>query len=175
MKSMNNIKKVLFVLFFSFIFTACGYKPLYHYAKKEINGKIFVNLFIDLKDPQNGVIIKDTMNKLLIQKLKSKLVYDEALANTIMNLKINSVDMNELQYDKSGYIKLYRTIVNIKVNYFNKETKKRNSFLVDGEYNFSIDDGTSITDSKRFEAIKKASNNALDEVLSKLAVLSFQK
>ncbi len=170
-----NIRNVVLFLFLSLVFVSCGYKPLSTYAKKEINGKVFVNLFVDLQDPQNAVIVKDSVNRLLVQKLKNKLVYKKDLADTIVNLRINSVSMKELLYDKSGYIKLYRAFVKIKVKYLNKDTKKSNSFLVDGEYDFSIDDGVTITDAKRFEAIREASDEALDEMLSKIAILSFEK
>ena len=179
MKSMNIFRKVLFVLFAftltSVIFTGCGYKPSSHYAKKELSGKVFVKLFVDLKDPRNAVLIKDSINQLIVQKLESKLVYDESLADTVMNIKINSVKMKELQYDKEGYNKLYRALVNLGVSYVRKADNKRASFTVDGEHNFSIDDGTSITDTKRFEAIKNASDDALNEVLSQIAVQSFKK
>lgn len=179
MKSMNVFRRVLFVLFTfafaGFVLNGCGYKPSSYYAKKELAGKVFVKLFIDLKDPRNAVLVKDTVDKLLIQKLDSKLVYDESLADTIMNLKIDSVDMNVLQYDKDGYNKVYRAVVKIKVDYLKKLTNKRNSFTVDGEHNFSVDDGTTISDTKRFEAIRNASDDALDEILSKIAVQSFKK
>ncbi|MAD42034.1 MAG: hypothetical protein CL623_06540 [Arcobacter sp.] len=179
MKSTNNIKKVLLVLFtLSFCFftlTGCGYKPTTHYAKKELSGKVFVKLFVDLKDPQNSVLIKDAMNQLLVHKLDSKLVYDEALADTIMNIKINSVSMTALQYDADGYNNLYRATVNINVKYNKKIEKTSRNFTVSGENDFSLGSSTTITDTKRYEAIKSASDDALDEVLSKIAIQSFKK
>jgi len=179
MKSTNITRKVLLVLFTLnfcfFILSGCGYKPTSFYAKKELSGKVFVKLFIDLKDPRNAVLIKDAMNQLLIQKLDSKLVYDESLADTIMNIKINSVSMTTLQYDSSGYNNLYRAKVNINVKYNKKSEKKLRNFTVSGENNFSLASSTTITDTKRFEAIKSASDDALDEVLSKIAVASFKK
>lgn len=177
MKSMNISKKVLFVLFTLislFILSGCGYKPSAYYAKKELSGKVFVKLYIDLVDPRNAVLVKDAMNQVLIQKLDSKLVYDESLADTIMFMKIDSVKMSELQYDKDGYNKVYRALVSISVKYTKKETGTTKSFIVSGENNFSIDDGSTITDTKRFDAIKSASEDALEEVLSKIAVASFK-
>lgn len=177
---MNIInKKVLFVLFsfltFSILFTSCGYKPSVHYAKQELNGTVFVKLLVDLKDPKNTVLIKDSMNKLLVQKLGNRLVYDEKLADNIMFLNLNSVKMQTIQYDGIGYNKLYKAFVNIFVSYTKKDTNKKNSFSVQGENTFSIDDGSTISDAKRFLAIKNASDDALNEVLSKIAVISFQK
>ncbi len=180
MKSINIFsKKVLFVLFLSFVFssvfTGCGYKPSIHYAKKELKGKVFVKLFVDLKDPKNVVLIKDSMNQILAQKIGSKLVHDESLADTIMYLRINSVNMKTLQYDIDGYNKLYKAVVDILVNYTKKATNEKRKFTVTGEHNFSVDDGSTITDTKRFDAIKNASEDAMDEVLSKIAVYSFKK
>jgi len=179
MKSINIIKKVLFVLFTLslcfFTFSGCGYKPSTYYAKKELAGKVFVRLYIDLQDPRNAVLIKDSMNQLLIQKIGSKLVYDEKLADTIMDLRIQSVSMTTLQYDVSGYNKVYRAKVNISVKYHKKADNITKSFLVDGENDFSIGDDTTITDTKRFDAIANAADDALEEVLSKIAVASFKK
>jgi hypothetical protein len=175
---MNILKKVLFVLFtftILFSFFGCGYKPSSYYAKEEITGNVFVKVSIDLEDPQNSVIIKDSINKMLIQKLDVQLVDKESLADTVMYVKVNSVRMQALQYDKSGYNKLYRAVVTLNISYLKKSENKRESFSVGGDYDFSIDNGTSINDTQRYQAIVQAADKALEEVLSKIAVLSFKK
>ena len=175
---MNILKKVLFVLFtfiISFSFFGCSYKPSSQYAKEEIQGNVFVKVTIDLEDPQNSVLIKDSINKLLIQKLDVDIVSSESLADTIMYIDVNRVSMQELQYDDLGYNKLYRALVSINVSYSKKGEKKKKSFIVDGEHNFSVDNGTTINSNQRYDAIKKASDKALEEVLSKIAVSSFKK
>ena len=175
---MNIFKKVLFVLFtfiISFSFFGCSYKPSSQYAKEEIQGNVFVKVTIDLEDPQNSVLIKDSINKLLIQKLDVDIVSSESLADTIMYIDVNRVSMQELQYDDLGYNKLYRALVSINVSYSKKGEKKKKSFIVDGEHNFSVDNGTTINSNQRYDAIKKASDKALEEVLSKIAVASFKK
>ena len=175
---MNILKKVLFVLFtfiISFSFFGCSYKPSSQYAKEEIQGNVFVKVTIDLEDPQNSVLTKDSINKLLIQKLDVDIVSSESLADTIMYIDVNRVSMQELQYDDLGYNKLYRALVSINVSYSKKGEKKKKSFIVDGEHNFSVDNGTTINSNQRYDAIKKASDKALEEVLSKIAVGSFKK
>jgi len=179
MKSINIIKKVLFVLFTLslcfFTFSGCGYKPSAYYAKKELSGKVFIKLYVDLQDPRNVVVIKDSINQLLIQKLGSKLVDSENSADSVMELRLTSVRMTEIQYDASGYNNLYRANVNISVKYNNKTKNTMKSFTVSGENEFSIGDDTTITDMKRFDAIEDAADEALDEVLSKIAIASFKK
>ena len=174
---MNILKKVLFVLFIftiSFSFFGCNYKPSTQYAKEEISGNVFVRVSINLEDPKNSVLVKDAIIKLLIQKLDSKLVSEQSKADVIMNIAISSVSLQTLQYDSSGYNKLYKAVVVLGVNYTRKDNGVKKSFTVDGEYDFSVDNGATITETKRFDAISNASNKALDEVLSKIAVSSFR-
>ena len=168
-----RLSQLLFSCFLVLFITACGYKPSAHYAKEQLKGKIFVNLLIDLEDPRNAVLIKDAMNEIIVHRLDSKIVYDRKLADTVMDIKLNSVSMNVLQDDALGYNKLYNAVVKIFVRYDNGE--KKESFNVTGDYDFSIDSGTTITDTRRFEAIKNAANEALEEVISKIAVNSFKK
>ena len=168
-----KLSQLLLSFFLVFFMTACGYKPSSTYAKEQLKGKIFVNLIIDLQDPRNAVLIKDAMIELLVQRLDAQVVYDRTLADTIVDVKLNSVSMSSLQSDEDGYVNLYKATVNINVKYTSKE--KTESFTVTGDYDFSIDDGSDITDTKRFEAIKNASSEALEEVISKIAVSSFKK
>lgn len=175
---MNNLKKVQFVLFASIIsilISACSYKPATHYAKDEINGNVYVKVNIDLADPQNSVLIKDSVKKMLIQKLDVDLVDKESLADTIMIVDVNGVSMQSLQYDVLGYNKLYRAVVSITFTYYEKDETKKKSFVVSGEHDFSIDNGTTINSNQRYDAIRKASDKALEEVLSKIAVASYKK
>ena len=175
---MNILKKVLFVLFtftISFSFFGCGYKPSSYYAKEEFLGNVFINVLVNLEDPKNTVLVKDSINQILIQKLDSNLVTNEALADVVINLSVNTVSLQVLQYDASGYNKLYKAVISINISYFKKSENKRKSFTLEGEYDFSVDNGTTISDSQRFEAIKAASDKALEEFISKVAVSSHKK
>lgn len=174
---MNILKKVLNVLFiftFSSLFFGCSYKPATHYAKQEIQGNVFVKVTLDLEDPQNSVIIKDSIYKMLIQKLEVDIVEKESLADVVMNVTINNVGLQTLQYDELGNNKLYRAVATINFSYYEKGQTKKKSFSVQGEYDFSIKDVT-VSSDERFEGIRKASDKALEEVISKIAVASYKK
>ena len=68
---------------------------------------------------------------------------------------------------------MYKANVVIAVKYFDKSTSKTKSFTVDGEHDFTIDIGSTINDTQRFEAISKASDMAVTDLLSRVAVGSF--
>ncbi len=172
MKSIKFLQKAILVLFI-LSFTACGYKATSFYAKKGVGQNVYVDLNVNVEDPKNSVLIKDAMNKLLITRLGSKLVKVRSEADTIMFVKLNSVSMSAIQYDEDGYTQLYRARANINVKVFSNNTLK--TFNVSGTYDFSIDDAKTISEASRFSAIKNASNKAMEQVLSKLAILSFKK
>ncbi|MCT7580789.1 LPS assembly lipoprotein LptE [Aliarcobacter butzleri] len=174
---MFHIKKVLLTIFsvsLAFLFVACGYKPSTYYAKKEMEGNVYVKLDVSLVDPRNSVLVKDAVTKILIQKLDSNLVDKEKDADVVMNLGISSVSLSALQYDAKGYNKLYKAEVFIRVDYYRKENGIKKSFTVDGEYDFAVDIGGTITDANRYDAITKASDQAVSEVVSRIAVQSFK-
>jgi len=167
------IKKVLLLTLFLFVLVGCGYKPSSHYAKERIQGNVFVDIDVSIEDPKNSVLIKDAMSEILISRFGAKLVYDKKLADTILDLKLNRVSMQVLQYDAQGYENLYRATVSIKVDYISN--KNNGSVRVTGTYDFAIDGENQISEAKRFEAVKNASSKALEEVISKLAIESFRK
>ncbi|EFU70480.1 conserved hypothetical protein [Aliarcobacter butzleri JV22] len=174
---MFHTKKVLLTIFsvsLAFLFVACGYKPSNYYAKKEMEGNVYVKLDVSLVDPRNSVLVKDAVTKILIQKLDSNLVDKEKDADVVMNLGISSVNLSALQYDAKGYNKLYKAQVFIRVDYYRKENGIKKSFTVDGEYDFAVDIGGTITDANRYDAITKASDQAVSEVVSRIAVQSFK-
>lgn len=169
-----RLSRLLILISLIFIISGCGYKPATYYTKKELKGKVFVNLKINLEDPRNVVLIKDAMNEILVHRLGSKIVDDPSQADTIMNLDLQRVNMGVVQEDTQGYSKVYKATVTVHVDY--KNDTRSGSFSVTGENDFPIDtvDGA-ITDSNRFQGIKEAASKALEEVISKLAINSFKK
>lgn len=165
---------LVFTIILGLTFNACGYRPSVNYAKQELRGNVFVKLNVSLEDPRNSVLIKDAVTKILIQKIGSNMVDNERDADVIMDLSINSVSMTVLSYS-GGFNEQYNAKVSIGVKYFRKDNgNKVKSFTVDGEHDFAIERGASINDSHRFDAITKASDKAVTEILSRIAVASFK-
>lgn len=171
-KFLNSIVLAVFITTYSSLFTGCGYKPTTSYIKDSIRGNVYVDIDVNLEDPKNSVLIKDAMHEIVLSRFKNKLVYKKWKADSILHLKLRSVGLSVLQYDADGYVKLYRANANIAVNY--RSFEKSGTFIVSGNYDFAIDDGTVISDTKRFDAIRMASSKALEEVISKLALESFK-
>ena len=169
------MRQALFVLLALFIFIGCGYKPTSHYAKHEIDGNVYVKLNVDINNATNSVLVKDAVNEMVVNQFGASLTSNKKVANTIMNVSLGSVSFSTLQSDNQGYAQLYRTSVNVNVNYINKDKNITKSLSVNGTYDYSVDSDSIITDAKKQESVKVAAQKALSEIFSKIAVQSLKK
>ena len=169
-----RIYTLLFLIFFTFV--GCGYKPSSYYAKNEISGKVYITSSIDIENSQNSIVIKDTMNEMIINQFNATLTNDKNLANTLVIVELSGVSHSALSTDNDGYTSSYRTTVTIKVSYKKNLPKEIYKVLsVSNYYDYTVDADSLITDQKKLEATRFASTNALSDLFSKIAVNSFQK
>lgn len=162
-----------FYLFLSiFILAGCGYKPTSIYTKKVLGDKIYTQVNVYLRDPENSVLIKDAINEAIISRFKSSLAPKKD-ANSELIVKLRGVSFKPLQYDMNGYVIYYRAITTLKVDYKSKDFKK--VFLVSGNYDFPIEPNSVISETKRFEAIRESSKKALDKFVSQISIIGYKK
>ena len=147
----------------------CGYKPSSNYTKKILGDKIYAQVYIDIKDPENSVLIKDAINEAIVSKFRSKIVDKKELANSLFYVKFKNKSFIPIAYDRDGYVVAYKTKVLLNITYIDKIGRK-DSFNVSGTYDFPIEANSVISDTKRFEAIKFASYKAISEFISKISV-----
>lgn len=156
-------------LIFAFLFVGCGYKPISHYTKEALGEKIFVELKVDARDPQNSVELKDELSRAVFSRLQSQIT-DKERADSIVKVKLDSVSFSALAENTTGFATFYRCNVVVEFEYFNKATQKTRTFLKKGYYNFSLNDSSVITDSARLDAINKALLQAIDGFISQVGV-----
>ncbi len=148
--------------------SGCGYKPSSYYAKQALGNKIYAEVTISRQDPRNSVLIKDAVNEAIVSRFSGKLVAKEQ-ADSVLHVKIGSIAFSPTVYDKYGYVVAYKTTVILAIDY-EDETKKVQKLTASGEYDFSIESNSVISDNNRFDAIRYAASDALDEFVSKIAI-----
>lgn len=162
------MKQLFLGLLIAFFVSGCGYKPSSYYAKRALGEKIYADVTISRQDPRNSVLIKDAVNEAVVNRFSAKLVSKEE-ADSILHVKIQSISFSPLIYDVYGYVIAYKTTVTLAIEYENA-AKKVEKLTVSGEYDFSIESNSVISDSNRFEAIRSAASDSLDEFISKIAI-----
>lgn len=159
------MKKLLGSLLVFLFFVGCGYIPASKQARKIVGNKLFVEVVVLLKDPENAVLIKDATRKAVITRFHSSLV-PKSEANTKLLITLSKISFSALQYNTNGYVIVYRANVNIKVK--RSTNGKQKTYKAKGNFDFSIEPNAAITDSQRFEAIKNASLKALDSFVAQV-------
>jgi hypothetical protein len=162
------LKKLLLALSLVVLFGGCGYKSATYYSKKAIGEKVYAKVTMLRSDPENTVLIKDAVNEAIVTKLKSKLV-SEGEADTKMLVTVTSVGLSAVQYDQNGYVVLYRTTITLTTTVIKGVSSR--SFSTSGSYDFPIEPNTTVSDSKRFEAIKNGAVKAIDMLISQISIL----
>ncbi len=163
------MRRVWFIVLIAVLLASCGYKPTNIYTKKILGDSIYVDVSISKVDPQNSILIVDAINQAVITKFRSKLVKDKSRATSKMYISLKSVSFKPIQYDQNGYVIAYKTLVSLETRYIDRNGKQR-VITSSGDYDFSIEANSIISDNKRFDAIKYGASKAIDELISKISV-----
>lgn len=162
------MKQLFLGLLIAAFISGCSYKPSSYYAKQALGNKIYAEVTISRQDPRNSVLIKDAVNEAVVSRFGAKLV-SKAEAESVLHVSINSINFSPTVYDRFGYVIAYKAIVLLAIDY-EDENKKVQKLTASGEYDFSIESNSVMSDNNRFDAIRYASNDALDEFVSKIAI-----
>jgi hypothetical protein len=165
-----SLSFLLFTFYLLFL-SGCGYKPSSHYVKNSINGKVYVDVIKDVRNSSNSILIHDTINNMVLSRFDNlRLTNDKNIADTIIIAKFGLISHEPYVTDTKGYVKTYRTIVNIDFEYINKIDDKKGSFRLSGFYDFNIGTDSVLSDQEKQDAIKIASQKALQNLFSKIAI-----
>ncbi len=151
-----------------FVTIGCGYKPTLLYTQEVLGDRIYAEVETSLEDPENSVLIKDALREAVLNRFRSKLVSKDLATSTIY-MKLNKVTFMPIQYDRNGYVVAYKTYVELKTRFRDRSGGEK-TILSTGDYDFTIESNSVISDTKRFEAIRLASSKAIDHFISKLSI-----
>jgi len=148
------------------LWQGCGYRPAKHYVRSVLGAKVYTNVVVDLRDPQNSVLIKDALNQAILRHFGQNIV-PKSEADTLINVRMKHLYFTPLEYDANGYVIYYRT--KVVLDFTIHSPKGVRHIQTSGLYDFPIEPNSVITDTMRYIAIKEAANKALDRFISRLA------
>ena len=159
---------LLLISYFSLLtLSGCGYKPTTTYTQKVLSDKIYTDVEVYLRDPENAVLVKDALNEAIVSRFGASIA-DKQEATTTLHVKFNNVSFTPIQYDANGYAIYYRAKVSLEIKY--QSPTDSGTETVSGFYDFPIQPRAIISDSLRFQAIKKGSGKALDAFVSRVTL-----
>lgn len=154
------------VVLISITFVGCGYIPSAKYSRNVLGDKINTKIIISSSDPANSVIVKDAVDRAIIELFHASLS-SKKYADTELTLKISSPSYRAVQYDSNGYIIFYRATITLSIDRDSKGVKKH--YISRGSYDFSVDPNAALTDQQRFDAIKYSSIKAISAFVAQVS------
>ena len=161
------MKHVFILLSMILMFNACGYKPSVQYTKQILHKNIYAHVKIDLRDPENAVFVKDALNQAVLERFGATLTSKEK-ADTQLNIVLRRVSFSPAQYDAKGFVIAYNNTVSLAITRTNKQGDSK-SYNVQGHHDFPIEANSVISEKSRYDAIKSASNKALNHFIARLS------
>lgn len=157
----------------AFLLAGCGYKPVSAYAKKALGSSVYVTVETSRSDPENTVIIKDALLEMLVTRFNTRLAPSKQNADSSLAVAIESIEFLPLEYDKNGYVVLYRVTVALNGKLTSGESTKE--LRSTGSYDFPIEPNTTISESKRFDAIKNGAAKSIERLISQISIFGALK
>ncbi len=158
--------RLLLPLLLMVLLAGCGYRPSSQYARSVVGEKVSTQVLISMQDPENTVLIKDALNRAVVERFRASLV-DRAYSDTHLKIAITSIKFSPLQYNQEGYIVTYRTHITLQILRLHGDEAQ--TYIVKGVYDFAIEPNAIISDQARFEAISQSAKKALDSFIAQVA------
>ena len=159
--------KLISYLLVMVLFSACGYVPSAKYSRAVVGESISTSVVISAVDPENTVIIKDSVDAAVIQVFHASLVPKE-FSQTHLVLNLSNPSYSPIQYDENGFVISYRTTINLSITR-HTDGEDSKSYNARGTYDFSITPNAIISDKQRFDAIKFSSVKAIQSFVAQVS------
>jgi hypothetical protein len=163
---MNRLLKFILLLFLLLELSGCGYRPSSQYSRKIVGDKISTNVVISAQDPENSVLIKDAVDRAIIETFHASLV-EKKYADTDLSFSISEPSYTPIQYNTDGFVIAYRATIILHIARETKNSRKKYNAV--GTYDFAIAPNAVITDQERFDAIKYSAQKAIASFIAQVA------
>lgn len=148
------------------LIVACGYRPMAYYANKELGNSVFVELKVNLENPEDSIVIKDIVNEAITSRFHS-LIASKQNADTILEVSVIGIKDSIIATDTKGFATFYRVFVDISYSF--KKLDKSISYTNNEYYDYAaVTQNPIATYSNRSNAIQEAAKQSIDKFVSKI-------
>ncbi|MFA6760095.1 MAG: hypothetical protein WCR69_03490 [Sulfuricurvum sp.] len=159
--------KLFYALVLALSLVGCGYAPSSKFARVVVGESVSTSVIVSQEDPQNSVLVKDAIDSAIIEVFRSTLTSKDS-SDTHLTISSSNPRYTATAYDSNGYIVGYRMSINLNIKRDSKRGEAK-TYRTAGQYDFSIEARSIITDQQRFESIKIASQRAINAFLATVA------
>ncbi len=129
---------------------------------------MFVELHINLPNPENSVELKDLLNKTIVSRFQTRISNKED-ADSLIIIDVNSLSDSTFAVSTDGFVTYYRVTAYVTYTLDDKKGNKK-SFQGSGffDYNVSLDNPLT-TYNNRYYAINQAFSQTIDKFVAQVS------
>lgn len=162
--------KTFFIALMAFIvfitLSGCGYTPSAKFARDTLGEKISTSVIISAQDPQNTVVIKDALDKAIIEVFHASLVSKDR-SDSHLVIKMATPSYTPIIYDENGFVTGYKMSVFLNITKQSKDSSK--TYNTRGFHDFAVAPNALVTDQDRFKAISFAAQRAIKAFIAQVS------
>ena len=158
--------RILTPLILLVLLVGCGYKPSSQFARQSVGESVSTSVAISGTDPENTVLIKDAVDRAVIEVFRTSLTTKEN-SDTHLVLRMSNPSYVPIQYNANGYVVAYRMTLNLNIKKIHSGISK--DYNARGTYDFSVEPNAVVTDQQRFDAIRLSAGKAIDSFAAQVA------
>lgn len=166
MINLINVKTIFFGFILLLTLSGCGYTPNAKFSRDTLGEKISTSVIISAQDPQNTVVIKDAIDKAVIEVFHASLVPQDR-SDSHLVIKMATPTYTPIVYDENGFVTGYRMSINLNITKHTKDSSK--SYNTRGFNDFSVAPNAIVTDQDRFKAIGYAAQRAIKAFVAQVS------
>ncbi len=148
------------------IVSGCGYRPSAKFSRDAIGEKISTSVVISAQDPENTVIIKDAVDRAIIEVFQASLV-SRATSDTHLVLNMGTPSYSPIIYDENGFVVGYRMRVTLNIVSLHNGISK--NYSAKGFHDFTVAPNAIVTDKERFDAIEFGAARAIRSFVAQVS------
>jgi hypothetical protein len=155
-------------IFVIILLSGCaGYVPVAKYAKSTLPEPVYVKVKLSGVEPQNGVYIKDEIDRVLLTRFHSRVTKRRELSKSQIYVNSYSIQYSPINYDKDGFVTRYSVDTEIK---FTLHTPKGilNKKISTSE-DVSVQSSSLLSSTAKESAIRVSINKAMDKFIDYIA------
>lgn len=158
------MKALIFGIIAVLVFASCGYRPIADYAQESFGNSIYVDLKINLANPENSVYVKDVLNRAILSRFQLKLASKDK-ADTILIVDVANISETSIATNKDGFTSFYDVSVELRFSY-TLRGKEEKSYTSKSTVSYAVAPSALQTNKNKINAIDKAANQAIDGFIS---------
>ncbi len=156
-----------------FLIGCAGYAPVAKYAKVTLPDPVYVKVNLSGVEPQNGIFIKEELNRILLTRFHNKITKQKELSSSQIYVTSYHISYSPLSYDKDGLVTRYQ--VSTKIDFVVNSSKGTLKKSISATEDVSVESSSLLSSRAKEFAIRVSIGKVMDKFIDWISKEGFRE